>query len=124
MQGDYFFASDIDFYRMMKEPRWDGGLELIESSNQNHQRGEEMQNQTVLPFKLESTLERLTAHAGLAVFGEFCSVMKLSEQVNRYLRHRVVPKVSNLRLCTASGADAVWRRVFVCRAMIMDYRRY
>lgn len=70
---------------MMKEPRWDGSLELIESSNQSHQRGEEMLNQTVLPFKLESTSERLTAHAGLAVFGEFCAAMKLSEQVNRYL---------------------------------------
>jgi len=44
-----------------------------------------MLNQTVLPFKLESTPEQLTAHAGLAMFGEFCAAMKLSEQVNRYL---------------------------------------
>jgi len=70
---------------MMKEPRWDGCLELIESTNQNHQRGEEMLNQTVLPFKLESTSEQLTAYAGLALFGEFCAVMKLSEQVNCHL---------------------------------------
>jgi hypothetical protein len=27
----------------------------------------------------------LTAHAGLALFGEFCAAMKLSEQINRYL---------------------------------------
>src|SRR5699024_9457919 len=27
--------------------------------------------QTVLPFKLEATTEHLTAHAGLALFGEF-----------------------------------------------------
>lgn len=44
-----------------------------------------MLNQTVLPFKLASTSEKLTAHGGLALFGEFCAGMKLSEQVNRYL---------------------------------------
>jgi len=44
-----------------------------------------MLNQTVLPFKLESTSEQLTAHAGLALFGEFCAAMKLSEQVNCHL---------------------------------------
>jgi hypothetical protein len=27
--------------------------------------------QTVLPFKLEATDEQLTAHGGLALFGEF-----------------------------------------------------
>jgi len=69
----------------MKKPRWDGSLELIESSKPNHQRGEEMLNQTVLPFKLSSTSDQLTAHAGLSLFGEFCAAMKLSEQVNRYL---------------------------------------
>jgi len=41
-----------------------------------------MLTQTVLPFKLTSTSEQLTAHAGLALFGEFCSAMKLSEQIN------------------------------------------
>jgi len=70
---------------MMKEPRWNGSLELIEGTNQSHQRGEEMLNQTVLPFKLESTSEQLTSHAGLALFGEFCAAMKLSEQVNCHL---------------------------------------
>lgn len=44
-----------------------------------------MLNQTVLPFKLSETEERLTPHAGLALLGEFCAAMKLSEQVNRYL---------------------------------------
>ncbi len=44
-----------------------------------------MLNQTVLPFKVKSTSEHLTAHAGLAVFGEFCAAMKVSEQINRYL---------------------------------------
>jgi hypothetical protein len=44
-----------------------------------------MLNQTVLPFKLSETEEKLTAHAGLALFGEFCAAMKLSDQVNRHL---------------------------------------
>ncbi len=44
-----------------------------------------MLNQTVLPFKLSSTSEQLTAHAGLALFGEFCAAMKLSDQINRHL---------------------------------------
>lgn len=44
-----------------------------------------MLNQTVMPFKLAVTTELLTAHAGLALFGEFCAAMKLSEQVNRHL---------------------------------------
>ncbi len=44
-----------------------------------------MPNQTVLSFKLISTEEQLTAHAGLSLFGEFCAAMKLSEQINRYL---------------------------------------
>jgi len=38
-----------------------------------------------MPFKLESTEECLTAHGGLALFGEFCDAMKVSDQVNRYL---------------------------------------
>lgn len=44
-----------------------------------------MLNQTVLPFKLASTEESLTAHAGLGLFGEFCVAMKLSEQIDRHL---------------------------------------
>lgn len=44
-----------------------------------------MLSQTVLSFKLATTTEKLTAHAGLALFGEFCAGMKLSDQVNRYL---------------------------------------
>jgi len=44
-----------------------------------------MMEQTIMPFKLESTEECLTAHGGLALFGEFCDAMKVSDQVNRYL---------------------------------------
>jgi hypothetical protein len=38
--------------------------------------------QTVLSFKLASTDELLTAHAGLAVFGEFIGAMGLAHLVN------------------------------------------
>ena len=69
----------------MKKPHWNGSLELIESSNYKPQWGEAVLNQTVLPFKVKSTSEQLTAHAGLALFGEFCAAMKVSEQINRYL---------------------------------------
>jgi len=44
-----------------------------------------MMEQTIMPFKLESTEECLTPHGGLALFGEFCAVMKVSDQVNRHL---------------------------------------
>ena len=34
-----------------------------------------MVSQTVLPFKLASTDETLTAQAGLALFGEYCHAL-------------------------------------------------
>jgi hypothetical protein len=36
-----------------------------------------MVSQTVLPFKLDSTDETLTAQAGLALFGEYCHALGL-----------------------------------------------
>ena len=33
-----------------------------------------MIKQTVLPFKLETTMDMITAHAGLALLGEFAVV--------------------------------------------------
>jgi len=41
-----------------------------------------MMAQTVLPFKLGITNETLTAHAGLALFGEFCRAHHLSDLVD------------------------------------------
>jgi len=41
--------------------------------------------QSVLPFKLEITHERITSHAGLAVFGEFLKALGLSALVDRKL---------------------------------------
>ncbi len=41
--------------------------------------------QTVLPFKLAATDESLTAHAGLALFGEYYAAMGLDHLVNQQL---------------------------------------
>ena len=42
--------------------------------------------QTVLPFKLEITEEKLTAHAGLAIFGEFVHARGILPEVYRAWR--------------------------------------
>lgn len=44
-----------------------------------------MLRETIGSFKITSTSDRLSAHAGLALFGEFVEAMKLSEQANRHL---------------------------------------
>ena len=41
-----------------------------------------MIHQTVLPFKLEVTRDTITAHAGLALLGEFCVGLDLIKVVN------------------------------------------
>jgi hypothetical protein len=59
---------------------------VSETQNQKHQRGELMMTQKVLPFKLGITEEKLTAHAGLAVFGEFVHATGMLTEANRALR--------------------------------------
>jgi hypothetical protein len=44
-----------------------------------------MIRQTVLPFKLEQTKDMITAHAGLALLGEFAAGVRLNEAVDGYL---------------------------------------
>ena len=44
-----------------------------------------MMPQTILPFKLEPTDEQLTAHGGLALFGEFLHAMNVPRQLNAAL---------------------------------------
>ena len=44
-----------------------------------------MIKQTVLPFKLEKTNDTITAHAGLALLGEFCVGLGLLDSVNNRL---------------------------------------
>lgn len=57
-----------------------------ETQNQKHQRGEIIMTQTVLPFKLGITEEKLTAHAGLAIFGEFVHATGILTEVNKALK--------------------------------------
>jgi len=45
-----------------------------------------MMTQSVLSFKLEITEEKLTAHAGLAVFGEFVHATAILREVNKKLK--------------------------------------
>ena len=44
-----------------------------------------MIRQTVLPFKVERTKERVTARSGLVLYGEFMKGMKLEELVGRHM---------------------------------------
>ena len=44
-----------------------------------------MIRQTVLPFKMERTEEKVTARSGLALYGEFMNGMKLEELVDRHM---------------------------------------
>jgi len=44
-----------------------------------------MIQQTIFPFKIETTKERLTAHGGLALMAEFNHGMGLRELTDRYL---------------------------------------
>jgi len=44
-----------------------------------------MIQQTIFPFKIETTKERLTAHGGLALMAEFNHGIGLRELTDRYL---------------------------------------
>jgi hypothetical protein len=44
-----------------------------------------MIKQTVLPFKLETTMDLITAHAGLTLLGEFAVGLGLNKSLDRYL---------------------------------------
>ena len=44
-----------------------------------------MIRQTILPFKVEMTRDMITAHAGLALFGEFAVGLRLLQSTDRYL---------------------------------------
>ena len=43
-----------------------------------------MIHQSVLPFKLKRTEERITARSGLALYAEFMKAMRVTELVNEY----------------------------------------
>ena len=44
-----------------------------------------MIKQTILPFKLETTMDMITPHAGLALLGEFAVGLGLNKALDRYL---------------------------------------
>lgn len=69
----------------MKKPRWQAIIGLTKLKQPLNQRGETMVQQTVLPFKLETTKDIITAHAGLGLLGEFAAGLKLLELTDRYL---------------------------------------
>ena len=50
----------------------------------DNQQGENMIQQTILPFKLKETRETLTSHAGLILFGEFIHGLGLCNLVDKY----------------------------------------
>jgi len=41
--------------------------------------------QTVLPFKLEKTLDKLTAHAGLVLAGEYMQALNLNRMIDTHM---------------------------------------
>ena len=48
-------------------------------------RGDKMIQQTVMPFKLKRTDERLTSRSGLAIYAEFMKVMGVDELVSKHM---------------------------------------
>jgi hypothetical protein len=76
--------------RNKKTPYWFGGFGDIEYHLQGEtditkRRLTMSIQQTVFPFKVETTKERLTAHGGLALMGEFNHGIGLRELANQYL---------------------------------------
>ena len=51
--------------------------------NQQPKRGEKMVRQTVLPFKLERTGEKITARSGLVLYAEFMRAMGVESLIDR-----------------------------------------
>jgi hypothetical protein len=43
-----------------------------------------MIRQTILPFKLKRTEERITARSGLALYAEFMQAMKVESRIDRH----------------------------------------
>jgi hypothetical protein len=76
--------------RNKKTPYWFGGFGDIEYHLQGEtditkRRLTMSIQQTVFPFKIETTKERLTAHGGLALMGEFNHGIGLRELTDQYL---------------------------------------
>lgn len=73
-----------------------------------------MIRQTVLPFKLERTEERVTARSGLALYAEFMKGMKLEELVDRHIPgarsgrgFRAISYIRPLSMMLYGGGEAI-----------------
>jgi len=58
---------------------------VVHSASLFTQQVSPMLSQTVLPFKLAATEESMTAHAGLALFGEYYAAMGIGHLIDREL---------------------------------------
>jgi hypothetical protein len=77
-------------------------------------RGKDMIRQTVLPFKLEKTEERVTARSGLALYAEFMKGMKLGELVDRHMPRagsgrgfKAISYIEPLSMMLYGGGEAI-----------------
>jgi hypothetical protein len=77
-------------------------------------RGKDMIRQTVLPFKLERTEEKVTARSGLALYAEFMKGMKLEELVDRHMPRagsgrgfKAISYIEPLSMMLYGGGEAI-----------------
>jgi hypothetical protein len=77
-------------------------------------RGRSMIRQTVLPFKLEKTEEKVTARSGLALYGEFMKGIGLEEWVGRHMPRagsgrgfRAISYIGPLSMMLYGGGEAI-----------------
>jgi phage gp46-like protein len=77
-------------------------------------RGKDMTRQTVLPFKLERTEEKVTARSGLALYAEFMKGIGLEELVDRHMPrpesgrgYEAIDYVQPLSMMLYGGGEAI-----------------
>jgi hypothetical protein len=77
-------------------------------------RGKDMIRQTVLPYKLERTKERVTARSGLALYAEFMKGMRLAELVDQHMpragsgrRFEAISYIEPLSMMLYGGGEAI-----------------
>src|SRR4030043_2205773 len=73
-----------------------------------------MIRQTVLPFKLEKTEEKVTARSGLALYAEFMKGMGLEELVDRHMPrpgsgrgYKAISYIGPLSMMLYGGGEAI-----------------
>jgi hypothetical protein len=73
-----------------------------------------MIRQTVLPFKIERTEEKVTARSGLVLYAEFMKGMKLEELVDRHIARpgsgrgfKAISYIGPLSMMLYGGGEAI-----------------